>query len=120
MSLFDWLLVGHLLGDWIFQNDWMAKHKQACLVNRAIALHCAIYTAIQWGVLHLVVPELPLGPLAGFVALLFATHWAIDAGDLAGRWIRVFHQTDALFMRIVVDQVLHVAVLAGLTALFLS
>lgn len=36
------LLIGHMLGDYIFQNDWMAKNKTkshwACLV------HCFWYT----------------------------------------------------------------------------
>ncbi|NIV40692.1 MAG: DUF3307 domain-containing protein, partial [Anaerolineae bacterium] len=27
MSLFDWLLVGHLVGDFLLQTDGMAKYK---------------------------------------------------------------------------------------------
>lgn len=119
MSVFDWLLIGHLLGDWVLQNDWMAKHKQSRLVNPAIALHCTIYTAIQWVVLRLVSPA-SLESVLGFTVFLFLSHWIIDAADLAGRWNRLFHQTDVLFMRIVVDQVLHLVVLALLTSLFLG
>lgn len=35
-------LIGHLLGDYIFQNDWMAQNKKAKWFNCVI--HCLIYT----------------------------------------------------------------------------
>jgi Protein of unknown function (DUF3307) len=113
MTLFEWLLVGHLIGDWVFQNDWMARHKQNGLLNRAILVHCAVYTLVL-----LLVYFLPAGlhrTLSNtllFAALIYFSHWLIDATGLAARWMRFFRQTDALFMRIAVDQILHVVVLA--------
>lgn len=113
MTLFEWLLVGHLIGDWVFQNDWMARHKQNGFLNRAILVHCAVYTAVL-----LLIYFLPAASprhistdilFAGFV---YISHWLIDATGLARRWIRLFRQTDAPFMRIAVDQILHVVVLA--------
>lgn len=113
MTLFEWLLVGHLLGDWILQNDWMARHKQNGLFNRAILVHCAVYTGALTGIYLLPIQAArPLSSLPLFILLVYASHWLIDALSLARRWIQLFHQTDALFMRIAVDQILHVVVLA--------
>lgn len=44
MSLFGWLFIGHLIGDWLLQNDWMAKNKQRSLFTIAGFTHFAIYT----------------------------------------------------------------------------
>ena len=55
------------------------------------------------------------GPLHGLhrdAVLVYISHWLIDATGLARRWMGFFHQTDVLFMRIAVDQILHVVVLA--------
>lgn len=113
MTLFEWLLVGHLIGDWVFQNDWMARHKQNGFLNRAILVHCAVYTAVLWLVYFLPTASPRPSPTSLlFAALVYLSHWLIDAAGLASRWIRFFRQTDAPFMRIVVDQILHVLVLA--------
>ncbi|RLT45190.1 MAG: DUF3307 domain-containing protein [Chloroflexi bacterium] len=113
MTLFEWLLVGHLIGDWVFQNDWMARHKQDGLFNRAILIHCAIYTAVLLLIYFL--PAAQPQSLRVFLRVaifVYLSHWLIDATGLARRWMRFFKQTDALFMRIAVDQILHVIALA--------
>ena len=113
MTLFEWLLVGHLIGDWVFQNDWMARHKQDGLFNRAILVHCAIYTAVLLLVYFL--PSAPPQSLRSFLRVavfVYFSHWLIDATGLARRWMHFFGQTDVLFMRIAVDQILHVIALA--------
>lgn len=112
MTLFEWLLVGHLIGDWVFQNDWMARHKQNGLFNRAILIHCAIYTAVIQLVYFLwASPPQNLRAFLGITAFVYLSHWLIDATGLARRWMRFFGQTDVLFMRIAVDQILHVIAL---------
>lgn len=45
MTTFAWLVIGHLVGDWVAQNDWMAKGKRLGLVNAAGLAHFSIYTA---------------------------------------------------------------------------
>lgn len=116
MTLFEWLLVGHLIGDWILQNDWMARHKLNGLFNRALLLHCAIYTAALLPGYFVSADSPPTLPASlGFALLVYISHWLIDALGLARRWTRFFRQTDAPFMRIVVDQSMHVVVLALLT-----
>lgn len=115
MSTFDWLLVGHLLGDWLLQNDWMARGKQKRFFNQAILVHCTIYTVSLVVALSQVdTPPLTLSVYWLFAAFIFLTHWGIDAPNLAGRWVTLFHQSDHLFVRIMVDQTLHLLVLAGL------
>ncbi|RLT35427.1 MAG: DUF3307 domain-containing protein [Chloroflexi bacterium] len=113
MTLFEWLLVGHLIGDWVFQNDWMARHKQNGFLNRAILVHCAVYTGVLCLVYFLpgATPR-QLSTALLFAAFVYLSHWLIDATGLASRWMRLFRQTDAPFIRIAVDQILHVVVLA--------
>lgn len=36
-------IIGHLVGDYILQNDWMAKNKKASSVPCAV--HCCLWTA---------------------------------------------------------------------------
>lgn len=121
MTIFEWLLVGHLIGDWVFQNDWMARHKQNGLFNRAILLHCAVYTFVL--VLVYLLPGAAARsttPTLLFALFVYLSHWLIDATGLASLWMRFFRQTDALFMRIAVDQIFHVVVLALLAEFVLT
>lgn len=37
-----WLLVAHFIGDWAFQNRWMAENKNKW--NEIMFAHCMIYT----------------------------------------------------------------------------
>ncbi|MBX3053337.1 MAG: DUF3307 domain-containing protein [Caldilineaceae bacterium] len=113
MTPFEWFLVGHLIGDWVFQNDWMARHKQNGLLNWAILIHCGVYTAVLvLAYLLATISSLDLSTLPLFAVLVYLSHLLIDATGLAGRWIHFFRQTDAPFMRIVVDQTMHLVVLA--------
>lgn len=115
MTTFEWLLVGHLLGDWVLQNDWMAQNKQNGLLNRAIAVHAAVYTTVI--VLSLAIAQrsaLAPPPYLFFASVVFISHWIIDASNLGLRWNRLFNQSELLFMRIVVDQIFHLVVLAVL------
>jgi len=120
MTLFEWLLVGHLIGDWVFQNDWMARHKQNGFFNRAIFIHCAVYTAVLCLVYFLpTASPRPFSTFLFFAASVYLSHWLIDAAGLAGRWMHFFRQTDVPFMRIAVDQIMHIVVLALLVEVVL-
>ena len=61
-------LVGHLIGDYLLQNDWMALNKKAstfhCAVHGLIWTACVVACAGWWS-----------WPVA---AVLFATHFAQD------------------------------------------
>jgi hypothetical protein len=115
MTIFTWLLLAHLIGDWTLQNDWMARHKQDSLLNGAIAVHCLLYTAILLVALWLAALNQPvLVPRFSFAVIIFLSHWLIDAANLAGHWSRIFQQSNVCFVRIMVDQTMHLVVLACL------
>lgn len=114
MNIFTWLLLGHLIGDWMFQNDWMARGKQRRLVTKEILVHCLIYTAVLGATLWVATHEHATAPpYLTILATIFLSHWLIDAANLAGHWVRWWRQSDLLFVRIMVDQTMHVIVLAA-------
>lgn len=118
MTIFTWLLLGHLVGDFIFQNDWMARNKQRALFTVPGFAHFTIYTLCMlialWGF-----DRIHATPLATpqryqvFVAVIFVSHWLIDATNAAGRWGRVLRQGQLDFVRIAVDQSLHLLVVGA-------
>lgn len=113
MNTFTWLLLGHLIGDWMFQNDWMARNKQSAFFTVAGLAHFIIYTLcvsavlILWTDLALLPSQIIL-----FSSIVFITHWLIDATNLARIWAGLIQQTDVALVRIAVDQTFHLLVLA--------
>lgn len=120
LSTFDWLLLGHLVGDWLLQNDWMAKGKTRSLLNLAGTVHFTIYTTIIIGALWLSgVRDKDLGFYLVISAIMFVSHWLVDATRLADRWMRLYRQSDLQWVRMVVDQTFHILILAAITYLVL-
>lgn len=122
MNIFTWLLIGHLVGDWMLQNDWMARGKHQRLFTPAIFVHCVIYTLTLLLTLWIATANTATNPPANgtppppyltFFLVIFVSHWIIDAGNLAHHWVRFWRQSRLLFVRIMVDQTLHVLVLAA-------
>ena len=72
------LLLGHLLGDYLLQNNWMALNKKKHV--GVAALHSAIWTAC----VVVLVPEF-LGVLP--TAAVFLSHLILDATDVVNRWL---------------------------------
>jgi Protein of unknown function (DUF3307) len=73
------LVVGHLLGDYIFQNDWQATNKTSR--SFPCTVHCFLYTLAVWSC------SFWWMPWWGLLAC-FAVHWPVDRWRLAGRWMR--------------------------------
>jgi hypothetical protein len=120
MNLFAWLFLGHLAGDWLLQNDWMARNKTRRLFGAALLVHCALYTAVLVGCLALAGElSIELGPMTGFVGAVYGSHWLIDGLGLAAGWSRLVRQTTLPLVRIMVDQTLHLWVL-GVLALWVG
>lgn len=71
-------LICHLLGDYVFQNHWMATNKVRAWVPAII--HASIYSS----------PFLLLRPSWQAMAVIFGTHLIIDRFRLAGYWVRFF------------------------------
>lgn len=117
MTTFSWLLIGHLVGDWLLQNDWMAANKQRQLVTQAGMVHFAIYTASLVAAMYIAMRgTLQAAPAQYllFALVIFVSHWLIDATALAKRWARLTGQSDLQMVHVVVDQTFHLLVIAAL------
>ncbi len=102
-------IVAHLIADWIFQNDWMARNKTN-LRHPAAWVHSGIH----------LIAMLFIFPI--WAAILIAgTHMLIDTRKPVQFWQRIFRQTttgpSALTVSIWLDQVFHITILAIVVAL---
>lgn len=104
-----WGIVAHLVADWLFQNDWIAR-------NKSNLRHSAgwIHGAIHFVFLLLVFPALA----AVIIAVL---HILIDTRAPLNFWQKFIKQTTTepygIHVAIWGDQVLHVAVIAVAAAI---
>lgn len=115
MNIFELLLVGHLLADWVLQNDWMALGKRHHFFAPAGLLHYAIYTSVMLLILWLGrIDSIQVASVFVIGALLFLSHWLVDGTDLVQWWMRSFGQRNQTMVRIMIDQTLHLLVLAGI------
>jgi len=106
-------MIGHLVGDWLLQNDWMAKGKKQGLLASAGMVHYAVYTATVIGALRLSgARDENLAFYVLFCAITFVSHWLIDATNIVGRWMRFYRQSELEMVRVMVDQTMHLLVLA--------
>jgi hypothetical protein len=64
-------LTAHMVGDYLLQSDWMARHKT--VTDFAAAVHAAAYS----------LPFLALKPSKTAYALILGSHYAIDRYRLA-------------------------------------
>lgn len=99
-------LIGHLVGDYIAQNDWMALNKKKSTLHCAV--HCAIWTAcvvlFAWWPLWAAIP-------------LFLSHFAQDRTNVITWWMDLVGQKQfrtgicSPWSMIVVDNVWHIVAL---------
>lgn len=117
MNIFTWLFLGHLVGDWLLQSDWMARGKRQGIFTAAGMVHFATYTAVMIGILWLLGDQgVGQGLLVG--SIIFISHWLIDATNLVQWWMRFYGQRDQAVVRLMIDQTWHLVVL-GLLVPFL-
>ena len=115
MSVFELLLIGHLIGDWLLQTSYQALNKdKGKFFNRALIGHSLVYTAVF-------IPILILQNISlAWLLLVMACHVIIDR-----RWPVVWTyklinnvekspgESEAPFWLLIVkDQVIHILVLA--------
>jgi len=113
MSLFDWLLLGHLIGDFLFQTGNMARHKPQDW--RWMLGHVSLYmvpmTVIiaAYGLCHVLPAWLPVAAWL----FVFGTHIGLDRRSFTTRWMRMTGTSpDHPWLPIVVDQSFHLITLA--------
>lgn len=82
-ELFILALLGHLVGDYILQSQWMAftKSKKGVQGILACTIHVLIYTASV--ALFLKTTNLLI------LGLIFIPHWIIDRWSLGELWLRL-------------------------------
>ncbi|WNS82474.1 DUF3307 domain-containing protein [Domibacillus sp. DTU_2020_1001157_1_SI_ALB_TIR_016] len=109
-SRFNLLLLAHLIGDYLFQTSWMARHK----VSRWVPLlaHCFLYTFIvslfSWLTFG------GLSPLA--IAFIFLTHVIIKRRTLVAWRVRTVMKArgpESGWLGMIVDQIFHLLVLTA-------
>jgi hypothetical protein len=104
VTIFEKALVAHLVGDWLFQNDWMAQHKSD-LRHPAAWVHAAIHCLLQ---------GLVLGWVGGLV--LGLAHILVDTRIPLTAWATLIRQTKEGplqgHLQIWADQVIHIACIA--------
>lgn len=108
MSFFDVLLMGHLVGDFLLQTNWMARYKTSRW--DALLAHSAVYTvsvaAAAW------LDGVVLGLVA--LALLLVSHAWLDRRTFERWWARRIGgvtRAEDQWLVIVMDQVFHLLVL---------
>ncbi|HEU5141494.1 MAG TPA: DUF3307 domain-containing protein [Bacillales bacterium] len=108
MSLFDILLVGHFVGDFLFQTNWMAVNKSKKW--SPLFTHCVVYTAVV-ALFGLMGGGLsPVG-----IAVIFVGHVILDRKTFVSFWVRYIQTargSDAVWLEIVADQIFHILLLA--------
>ena len=113
MSLFDWLLVAHLVGDFLMQTPNMARRKEESWAW--LSAHVAVYMAPVTVVVVCYTVSHGLPARAALVAwlLLAGSHALLDRRGFIRWWTRhVLGVPDDHWLFIVVDQVFHIVVLA--------
>jgi hypothetical protein len=112
MNFFEFLLIGHLAGDFLFQTGWMAREK----ANNPAALfiHSAVYT------LFIGLAAALAGRFAWPVLpIVLFSHMLLDNRRFVTFWVKKINQSgDAEWLRIVSDQCWHLLVLAAAAYFF--
>lgn len=101
-----WLMVGHLVGDFLFQTRWMAENKATQWVP--LLIHASLYTGI------IALFALPGGGLTWWSLLfIFAAHLGLDRRGFTKWWLKHVNKSGDMFWLVIVhDQAWHVLVLA--------
>jgi hypothetical protein len=120
MTLFESLVIGHILGDWLLQTEWQAQNK--AVKWGAMLVHVAIYHAVMLAIL---VARYGAGELPVYVAVagLAVSHALLDrkwpvVWTMRTLRISVERAPDRVLI-LIVDQSLHMLLLA-LATLYLS
>jgi len=120
MSLFDKLLVAHLVGDLLLQTEWMAVNKKTNY--RALLSHVGVYSLV---ILFVLIFEFGFQDIYVYltVGIIALSHAFLDRSWPVVYFMKSFRlvvdrEPDRL-LRIAVDQVFHILLLAIATVILL-
>jgi hypothetical protein len=107
-------IIGHLVGDYLLQNDWMANGKKTWNGSRQCDVHCLLWTL---SVMFFAEWFTTFNRSMAIFAVLFWTHYIQDRTQIIGWWMRLIRQHKfaeppcAPWSIIVVDNVWHIVTL---------
>jgi hypothetical protein len=114
VSVFASFLVAHMVGDYLFQTDWQARHKRGGLSGgvafRALVSHVTTYTLAFAPALIWIGDELDAGWALLAAALIFLPHLIVDDGRVVRLYIAHVKRAPGFDVGLAasVDQSLHV------------
>jgi NhaP-type Na+/H+ or K+/H+ antiporter len=111
MVLFNWLLIGHVIGDFILQTRWMAEKKSSEWLP--LLMHSAVYTAAVT-----TLALLAKGLSIWGILIVFVSHVLLDQRKFVYLWAeKVTGTENSDWLKIALDQSWHIVIL-GLVTLF--
>ncbi len=128
VAVFDVFIVCHLVGDFLFQTDWQATHKDRGLGGdpvrrRALVSHVTTYTLAFLPALVWIACELELWRAILAAVVIAVPHLIQDDGRLLDGYMRRVKGPGSVAssgLRITVDQSFHVVALLGAALLVVS
>ncbi len=115
VSVFAGFLVAHMVGDYLFQTDWQARHKRHGLggdsvARRALFAHVSTYTLAFAPALVWIASDLNVIWALAAAVLIYVPHLGIDDGRLVGFYLSRVKRVDGLNLGVAasVDQSFHV------------
>ncbi len=114
VSVFASFLVAHMVGDYLFQTDWQARHKRGGLSGgvafRALATHVTTYTLAFAPALIWIGDELDVGWALLAAALIFLPHLVVDDGRIVRLYLARVKRAEGFDVGLAasVDQSFHV------------
>jgi len=126
LTIFEKILLGHLVGDYLIQSKKMALAKSAKGINGLMwcLAHCGLYTLTIC--LFTATSDFPK------IILIFMSHFLIDRWSLASTWLKIikgrdfisaykstakYHEIDLSFSTVVyavVDNTIHILLMSAI------
>jgi hypothetical protein len=128
VAVFDVFLVCHLVGDFLFQTDWQARHKDHGLAGdpvrrRALVTHVATYMLAFLPALVWIGLETELWRAVVIGVVIAIPHLIQDDRRLLDLWMRKVkgpHSVDSPGLAVAVDQSFHALALFGTALLVVA
>ena len=115
VSVFTAFLVAHMVGDYLFQTDWQARHKRGGLSGdrvafKALVSHVTTYTLAFVPALIWIGDQLDAGWALLSAVLIFVPHLLIDDGRFVRAYLANVKRADGFDVGLAasVDQSFHV------------
>lgn len=119
MNVFEWLLIAHFAGDYLFQTEFEALNKmQNRFCNRALVSHCTKYTLCFIPVFWFYVMQ------PAWLLFIFGSHLFFDRRWFIMWWRKHINRNSdesiakTSWLTITIDQIFHILVLTLIAYFF--